>query len=322
MKSNKLKVLTTCLFLTLSVCLFAQKDNTKARSTQTSETSIGFEDPLIPQSFAVDSKTQTIVVADTIENKIHILKRNANTFKEVKFIQVDSTEKRQDLVMIYRPKSVAIYENYVVYLASNRDSSFLCVLNMQGAKVYQSPHFVGAASAFSYDKTSKKLYIAGTNKAGYNVFEIDATNGFDKIVIDTVASALSPRFNYHIPKKAEQIQKHDPYGLGLTLIAMGTVFLALIIISLVFKIFGQSLVSINKKKAEKLAAENVKKEEGKKAQNPTAISGDEYAAIAAAIYMYTEQQHDEENTILTINKVAKTYSPWSSKLFNMNVYKR
>lgn len=54
----------------------------------------------------------------------------------------------------------------------------------------------------------------------------------------------------------------------------------------------------------------------------TQVSGEEFAAIAAAIYMYDDQLHDEENTILTINKVSKTYSPWSSKLHNMNMYKR
>lgn len=326
MKSNIIKTFTTCLFLSVSLCLFAQKTNVqKDNATPAAKEEIkGFEDPLIPQSFAVDSKSQTIVVADTVEDKIHILKRNGNAFKEVKAIQVDSTEKRHDLVFIYKPKSVAIYEDHIVYLASNRDSSFLCVMNMQGAKVYQSAHFVGAASAFSYDKASKKLYIAGTNTKGYNVFEIDVANGFDNIVIDTVASVLSPRFNYHIPKKAEQIAKHDPYGLGLTIIAMGTVFLALIVISLFFKAFGSSLVKIQNKKAKKLAAaqkgeetkESVPKAKGK------SISGEEYAVIAAAIYLYTEQMHDEENAVLTINKVAKAYSPWSSKFQNMNVYRR
>ncbi len=55
------------------------------------------------------------------------------------------------------------------------------------------------------------------------------------------------------------------------------------------------------------------------AQNST-IGNEEYAAIAAAIYMYNNELHDEENTILTINRISKAYSPWSSKLYNMNTY--
>ena len=27
--------------------------------------------------------------------------------------------------------------------------------------------------------------------------------------------------------------------------------------------------------------------------------------------------HDRENTILTINKVRRAYSPWSSKIYNL-----
>jgi hypothetical protein len=45
-----------------------------------------------------------------------------------------------------------------------------------------------------------------------------------------------------------------------------------------------------------------------------------YAAIAAAIYLYGEELHDVENTVLTINKVSRTYSPWSSKIHGLNTY--
>jgi glutaconyl-CoA/methylmalonyl-CoA decarboxylase subunit delta len=49
----------------------------------------------------------------------------------------------------------------------------------------------------------------------------------------------------------------------------------------------------------------------------TAISAEESAAISAALYLYLGELHDEENTIMTIKKVSKTYSPWSSKLYSM-----
>jgi len=45
-----------------------------------------------------------------------------------------------------------------------------------------------------------------------------------------------------------------------------------------------------------------------------------YAAIAAAIYLYGEELHDVENAVLTINKVSRTYSPWSSKIHGLNTY--
>jgi len=48
------------------------------------------------------------------------------------------------------------------------------------------------------------------------------------------------------------------------------------------------------------------------------ISGDENAAIATALYMYFNEMHDEESGIITINKIQRRYSPWSSKIYNMN----
>jgi hypothetical protein len=53
-----------------------------------------------------------------------------------------------------------------------------------------------------------------------------------------------------------------------------------------------------------------------------AASGDVYAAIASAIYLYSEELHDVESTVLTINKVSRTYSPWSSKIHGLNTYFR
>jgi len=52
------------------------------------------------------------------------------------------------------------------------------------------------------------------------------------------------------------------------------------------------------------------------------ISGQENAAIAAAIHLYFSQLHDEENMTITIKKVRKDYSPWSSKIYTVNVFKR
>lgn len=41
------------------------------------------------------------------------------------------------------------------------------------------------------------------------------------------------------------------------------------------------------------------------------------AAISTALYLYLNEMHDEEKTVITIKKVSKTYSPWSSKIYNM-----
>lgn len=45
------------------------------------------------------------------------------------------------------------------------------------------------------------------------------------------------------------------------------------------------------------------------------FTGEEAAAIAAAIRLYLHTQHDFENPILTIKQAQKSYSPWSSKIY-------
>ena len=49
---------------------------------------------------------------------------------------------------------------------------------------------------------------------------------------------------------------------------------------------------------------------------PAHDSGEEIAAIVMALHEHLNA-HDQENTILTINKVKKAYSPWSSKIYGL-----
>ncbi len=52
------------------------------------------------------------------------------------------------------------------------------------------------------------------------------------------------------------------------------------------------------------------------------ITGQENAAIAVALFLYFNELHDEESTLMTIKKVKKDYSPWSSKVYTTNAFQR
>ncbi len=41
------------------------------------------------------------------------------------------------------------------------------------------------------------------------------------------------------------------------------------------------------------------------------------AAISLALHLYQNDLHDFENTVLTMRKVSRTYSPWSSKIYTL-----
>jgi glutaconyl-CoA/methylmalonyl-CoA decarboxylase subunit delta len=45
------------------------------------------------------------------------------------------------------------------------------------------------------------------------------------------------------------------------------------------------------------------------------ISGETTAAIAMALHLYLDEVHDPESGVLTIKRISKAYSPWSSKIY-------
>jgi hypothetical protein len=47
------------------------------------------------------------------------------------------------------------------------------------------------------------------------------------------------------------------------------------------------------------------------------ISGEVNAAIAMALYLYSSELHDQENPVITMIRVSRTYSPWSSKIYGL-----
>ena len=110
---------------------------------------------------------------------------------------------------------------------------------------------------------------------------------------------------------AKKIVELDPIGLGMTVIAMSVVFLSLLIFYLVFKNIAK-VYSIDLKK--RFKKKNGIVEEKTVTEDPTSELG---AAVALALYYYQNELHDYENTMLTITKVARTYSPWSSKIYGL-----
>lgn len=113
--------------------------------------------------------------------------------------------------------------------------------------------------------------------------------------------------------KIENFQKNDPVGVGMTLTAMAVVFIGLIALYLSFKIIGKLAVHGSKRRAQKAATAG----NTKIADNAGEESGEIFAAIATALYEMNDDNHDIENTVLTIHKVQRTYSPWSSKIYTL-----
>ena len=112
-------------------------------------------------------------------------------------------------------------------------------------------------------------------------------------------------------ERIDNFKNNDKDGVGMTVTAMGVVFLGLLGLYLLFKLVGNTAVSLGDKRAMKIAG--ISKEQAK---GITTQSGEVYAAIAMAIFEATEM-HDEENAILTIKNTVRNYSPWSSKIYTL-----
>ena len=112
-------------------------------------------------------------------------------------------------------------------------------------------------------------------------------------------------------ERNKRIKDADSTGLGITLMSMAIVICALIVLSLLFLAFGKISQSMHTKK--KLKEYGLAHDE----ENHEAYSGEACAAIAAALHQYFNDRHDVEDTVLTMRKLKRAYSPWSSKLYGL-----
>ena len=119
---------------------------------------------------------------------------------------------------------------------------------------------------------------------------------------------------------AEELVKHDPYGLVMAVMSIGIVITILSLIYLVYKSLGKFYASyLERKKRKHQEANN---DQPQKTGASTEMSGEVNAAIAMALFLYQKELHDTENTVITLKKVAHKYSPWSSKIYGLKKYPR
>lgn len=115
-------------------------------------------------------------------------------------------------------------------------------------------------------------------------------------------------------EKAKNAAENDSFGGAITIIAMVIVLSALIILSILFLGFGKissSIISHKKRVAHGVTPETSED------HHEEEDTGETIAAIGMALAEHFGQNHDLEDTILTIRRMKKSYSPWNSKIYNM-----
>jgi len=108
------------------------------------------------------------------------------------------------------------------------------------------------------------------------------------------------------------VGENESYGTTMAFMTLVIVFVVLVAMYFIFKLLSRVYTldirnRINKRK-------NIEKEA---AVSIESISGEVNAAIVMTLYLYHNELHDIENTVLTIKKISRSYSPWSSKIYGM-----
>ena len=173
-----------------------------------------------------------------------------------------------------------------------------------------------------YDSGKKLLdqiiVPAGTLQANQSYARVsDAANEWevkgssaDKYV---TPSTNNKTINSHA--KMEKFEEHDGSGIGMAISAMSVVFCGLLLLFILFKCVGKISVNLSKRNAMKVKGITDKQEakEKKLGEAP----GEVFAAIAMAMHEMQSDVHDVEETVLTITRVKRSYSPWSSKIYTL-----
>lgn len=111
----------------------------------------------------------------------------------------------------------------------------------------------------------------------------------------------------------ERFKAVDPHGFIMAITAMCVVFTALLVLYRIFRLVG----NINQGKAFKRKPKASPEGPAAAVADVHEVPGEVFAAISAALYQYENEQHDQESEIITIERVSRRYSPWSSKIYGL-----
>ena len=104
-------------------------------------------------------------------------------------------------------------------------------------------------------------------------------------------------------------------NLIIALLGYATVFAGLILLYFMFRLIGKGAISLRRKNA--MEAKDITCKEEAKEKKLGEAPGEVIAAISMAMHEMQNDVHDVEDTVLTITRVKRTYSPWSSKIYTL-----
>lgn len=180
------------------------------------------------------------------------------------------------------------------------------ILTVALSLVSLAPTSVGAGVQVEMHNLSDTTVVSNENYAAKG----DWVNSEE---VNTVQESELTRRELQL-QKAHNAEEYDSSGAAITIIAMCIVLGALVVLSILFLIFGKiSSRALTRKKKKAHGVDDLTADE----HHEELDSGEVIAAIGLALAEHFGQGHDMEDTILTIRRMRKAYSPWNSKIYNM-----
>ncbi len=210
----------------------------------------------------------------------------------------------QGYIMFYASGSTnkgTFHTNFEMSSNPQHKSATIMLTDQSGNRIIDS---------VSYDPSAQRADVS------IGLLEVDADSKTTQFVELKGITPLQSNNMDEKVSKDEIFRTEDPTGISMAVVAMAVVFVALAVLFILFKFTGLGMQAHARKKdkpktsASALAANILKGENSD-------LSGEQVAAIAMALNLYYTEKHDTESEIITINRVAKLYSPWSSKIHTL-----
>ena len=233
--------------------------------------------------------------------------QNPDKVYEIPRGDVDTKIKPRTHIVFYADGETAAGTLHLSFTLTPGSENYIALYDVNGDLVDEVIVPASLQAGHSYARKSEGLPIE-MHKGGNHNFDPSQWEERDG---STIEKAITPgKFNVRpVNENIAKFKTEDGTGIWLTIMSMGVVFCALLLLYILFKLFGKVFTTKDKKEDDEIV------EKAAEDETPAIEAGDNDEAIAAicmALYQHLNA-HDEESGILTFDHSHEMHSAWGSK---------
>lgn len=229
------------------------------------------------------------------------------------------------------PRTTVAPQGYIVFFCEGTDTkgtfhtNFTLSMGLPADSAANKEIRLTLLEANGKDTVNSVTYNLKDQRDDVAIGRLQQADGTYAFVPLATTTPLATNENLDVLPAHEIFRQTDPIGYGMALTAMAVVLTALLCLYLIFRTVGRlNVVFARRRHLKELLAERRQHHHARHAAEPSKLDkkdvmlpGEIAAAIGMALQMYENDMHDHESAVLTINRVQKVYSPWSSKLYGL-----